>query len=98
MTTSFTAQTLVIVIRMDIDANGILHVEAEELNSTAKASYTVTNDQGSRFMISMVFFIIIIHSIYTFVGLAKEDIERHITFSYSDQSFLAPSGSFFNNI
>ncbi|CAF3598079.1 unnamed protein product [Rotaria sp. Silwood1] len=46
LTSNYAAQTLEISIRMDIDANGILRVDAEEARSGAKASFTVTpNDQ-----------------------------------------------------
>ncbi|CAF3583082.1 unnamed protein product, partial [Rotaria sordida] len=48
LTTNYAAQTLEISIRMDLDANGILHVDAEEARSAAKASFTFTpnNQQG----------------------------------------------------
>ncbi|CAF4421322.1 unnamed protein product, partial [Rotaria magnacalcarata] len=39
LTSNFAAQTLEIAIRMDIDANGILHVDAEEARSGAKALF-----------------------------------------------------------
>ncbi|CAF3942821.1 unnamed protein product [Rotaria sordida] len=45
LTSNFAAQTLEIAIRMDIDANGILHVDAEEARSGAKASFTVGSNQ-----------------------------------------------------
>ncbi|CAF2163335.1 unnamed protein product [Rotaria magnacalcarata] len=45
LTSNFSAQTLEIAIRMDIDANGILHVDAEEARSGAKASFILGSDQ-----------------------------------------------------
>ncbi|CAF4680881.1 unnamed protein product [Rotaria sp. Silwood2] len=45
LTSNFVAQTLVIAIRMDIDANGILRVDAEEARSDAKASFTLKPTQ-----------------------------------------------------
>ncbi|CAF2847912.1 unnamed protein product [Rotaria sp. Silwood2] len=45
LTSNFVAQTLVIAIRMDIDANGILRVDAEEARSGAKASFTLEPTQ-----------------------------------------------------
>ncbi|UJR11204.1 hypothetical protein I4U23_015385 [Adineta vaga] len=48
LTNNFAAQTLEIAVRMNIDANGILHVDAEEARSGAKVSYTVdSNHQRS---------------------------------------------------
>ena len=48
LTSNFAAQTLEIAIRMGIDANGILRVDAEEAQSGAKASFTVSpGDQQS---------------------------------------------------
>jgi molecular chaperone DnaK (HSP70) len=47
LTSNFAAQKLEITIRMDIDANGILHVDAEEALSGAKASFTVESGQQS---------------------------------------------------
>ncbi|CAF4052927.1 unnamed protein product, partial [Adineta steineri] len=45
LTNNFAAKTLEISIRMDIDANGILRVDAEEVCSGAKASFTFGNDK-----------------------------------------------------
>ncbi|CAF1141127.1 unnamed protein product [Rotaria sordida] len=45
LTSNFAAQTLEIAIRMNIDANGILHVDAEEARSGAKASFTIGSNQ-----------------------------------------------------
>jgi molecular chaperone DnaK (HSP70) len=47
LTSNFDAKKLEIGIRMDIDANGILRVDAEEARSGAKASFTVGNDKQS---------------------------------------------------
>ena len=47
LTSNFAAQTLEIAIRMDIDANGILHVDAEEARSGAKALFIIGSDQQS---------------------------------------------------
>lgn len=44
LTNNFAAQTLEIAIRMDIDANGIVHVDAEEKHSGAKGSFTIKSD------------------------------------------------------
>ncbi|CAF3317195.1 unnamed protein product [Rotaria socialis] len=41
LTRNFAAQTLEIAIRMEIDANGIIRVDAEEARSGAKASITI---------------------------------------------------------
>ncbi|CAF3983903.1 unnamed protein product [Rotaria sordida] len=41
LSSNFNAQTLEIAIRMDIDANGILRVDAEETRSGSKASFTI---------------------------------------------------------
>ncbi|CAF0908820.1 unnamed protein product [Rotaria sordida] len=48
LTSNFAAQTLEIAIRVDIDANGILHVDAEEARSGAKASLTIASDHQNR--------------------------------------------------
>ncbi|CAF4012617.1 unnamed protein product [Rotaria sp. Silwood2] len=48
LTSNYAAQTLEISIRMDIDANGILRVDAEEARSGAKASFTVTPNGQQR--------------------------------------------------
>ncbi|CAM4741575.1 unnamed protein product [Rotaria magnacalcarata] len=45
LTSNFAAQTLEIAIRMDIDANGILHVDAEEARSGAKALFIFGSGQ-----------------------------------------------------
>ncbi|CAF4170482.1 unnamed protein product, partial [Adineta steineri] len=45
LTNNFASETLEISIRMDIDANGILRVDAEEVCSGAKASFTLGNDK-----------------------------------------------------
>ncbi|CAF4117991.1 unnamed protein product [Rotaria sp. Silwood2] len=45
LTSNFAPQTLEIAIRMDIDANGILRVDAEEARSGVKASFTLGSDQ-----------------------------------------------------
>ncbi|CAF4268291.1 unnamed protein product, partial [Adineta steineri] len=47
LTNNFAYETLEISIRMDIDANGILRVDAEEVCSGAKASFTLGNDKQS---------------------------------------------------
>ncbi|CAF4184827.1 unnamed protein product, partial [Rotaria sordida] len=48
LTTNYAAQTLEISIRMDLDANGILHVDAEEARSAAKASFNFTPNNQQR--------------------------------------------------
>ncbi|UJR38801.1 hypothetical protein I4U23_031466 [Adineta vaga] len=45
LTSNFVAQTLEIAIRMNIDANGILRVDAKETCSSAKASFTFEFNQ-----------------------------------------------------
>ncbi|CAF3766835.1 unnamed protein product [Rotaria sp. Silwood1] len=45
LTSNFAPQTLEIAIRMDIDANGILRVDAEEARSGVKASFTLESNQ-----------------------------------------------------
>ncbi|CAF4902952.1 unnamed protein product, partial [Rotaria sp. Silwood1] len=48
LTSNYAAQTLEISIRMDLDANGILHVDAEETRSGAKASFIITSNDHQR--------------------------------------------------
>ncbi|CAF4876795.1 unnamed protein product [Rotaria sp. Silwood1] len=48
LTNNYAAQTLVISVRMDIDPNGIVRVDAEEARSGAKAFFTVTSDDQQR--------------------------------------------------
>ncbi|CAF1250372.1 unnamed protein product [Rotaria magnacalcarata] len=48
LTRNFAAQTLEIAIRMEIDANGIIRVDAEEARSGAKASITINPGDCSR--------------------------------------------------
>ncbi|CAF1056543.1 unnamed protein product, partial [Adineta ricciae] len=45
LTSNLTSRTLQISVRMDIDANGILRVDAEEELSGAKATYTVHSSE-----------------------------------------------------
>jgi len=47
LTSNFAPQTLEIAVRMDIDANGIFRVDAEEARSGAKASFTLGSNQQS---------------------------------------------------
>ncbi len=72
---------------MDIDANGILRVDAEEARSGAKASFTIVSDQQSP-KICQIFYIMI----YNYLGLTKDDIEQHIAYVTSDENFRAKSG------
>lgn len=44
---NFSSQSLIISISMDIDANGILRVEAVESRSGSRASLTITSDSSS---------------------------------------------------
>ncbi|CAF1112265.1 unnamed protein product [Adineta ricciae] len=48
LTSNFTSRTLQISVRMDIDANGILRIDAEEELSGVKATYTVYNSSEKR--------------------------------------------------
>ena len=92
LTSNFAAGKLEIGIRMDIDCNGILRVDAEEARSGAKASFTVEPNQPSSTNNRTFYFIISI-----LLGLTKNDIERHITYVQSDPNFAAKSGPCKNN-
>lgn len=82
---------------MDIDANGIVRVEAEETRSGVKASYMITSDNTKSMCAKNLLFDIAIRhylnlSLYIYIGSSKDEIERHIIFVESDPTFAAKSG------
>jgi molecular chaperone DnaK (HSP70) len=62
LTPNFASQALEISVRMNIDANGLLEVEAEESRSGAKAKITIDPKNRKNSLIKInIFLLIYIH-------------------------------------
>ena len=78
---------------MNIDANGLLQVEAEETQSAAKATYTINRDNCKNFMFEKKIFIIRFFAFFFFVNtfyldsLSQNEINQHLKYVEIDRDF-----------
>lgn len=83
---NFTSQVLEISILMDVDANGVIGVQAEEPRSGAKAAITINPQNRKNLLNELQVF----HGWTFFVDpLTAADISRHIEFVESNPDFRA---------
>jgi molecular chaperone DnaK (HSP70) len=63
LTSNFASQVLEISVRMNIDANGLLEVEAEESRSGAKVKITIDTKNRKNLLIKINIFFIDLYSL-----------------------------------